>query len=72
MTIVGDVRSNGSERPLSVRQTEILDDGTLVTTEYNPPGHVVRKTYYWSSDAEQLTRILARTLNRDRRESGPG
>jgi YD repeat-containing protein len=49
-----------------VRRTEILDDGTLVTTEYNPLGHVVRQTYYWSSDAEQLTRILARTLSRER------
>ena len=49
-----------------MRQTEILADGTLVTTEYNPPGQVVRQTYYWSPDAEELARILARTLNRDR------
>jgi YD repeat-containing protein len=65
LTIVRDVRNDGSERPPSVRRTERLADGTLVTIEYNPLGRVVRETYYWSSDAEQLSRILERTLKRD-------
>jgi hypothetical protein len=57
------VQSDGSERPPSVRQTEILDDGTLVMTDYSPRGEVLRQTYYWSPDAELLRLILARTLN---------
>ena len=59
------VQNNGSERPPSVRQTEILSDGTLVTTEYSPRREVLRQTYYWSSDAELLTQILARTLGHE-------
>ena len=48
-----------SERPPSVRRSEFLDDGTLVTTEYDLRGQVVRQTYYWSPDQTQLLRILA-------------
>jgi YD repeat-containing protein len=62
---VREVRENGSERPPSVRQAELLDDGTLVTLEYDQRGQVVRQSYYWSPDAELLRSILARTLNRD-------
>ena len=58
------VQNDGSERPPSVRQTEILDDGTLVFTDFSPRGEVVGQTYYWSSDAELLNLILARTLNK--------
>ena len=57
------MQSDGSERPPSVRQTEILDDGTLVVTEYGSRREVVRQSYYWSPDAELLRLILARTLN---------
>jgi hypothetical protein len=62
------VRENGSERPPSVRQAEVLDDGTLVTVEYDHRGEVVRQAYYWLSDAELLRSILSRTLNRDGHE----
>ena len=57
--------NDGSERPPSVRQTEILEDGTLVTTEYSPQREVLRQTYYWSPDAELLRLILTRTLGRE-------
>ena len=63
LTIVRGVNNDRSERPPSVRQTEFLEDGTLVIAEYNPRGQVVRKSYYWSADEELLERILARTLN---------
>jgi hypothetical protein len=59
------VQSNGSERPPSVRQTEILEDRTLVMTEFSPRLEVVRQTYYRSPDAELLRLILERTLNED-------
>jgi len=65
LAIVRDVRENGSERPPSVRQAEFLDDGTLVTVEYDPRGQGVRQTYYRSPDAGLLRSILSRTLNRD-------
>ena len=58
------VEHNGSERPPSVRQVEILDDGTIVTVEYDPRGQVVRRSYYWTPDAELLSRILSATLGR--------
>jgi hypothetical protein len=58
------VDNNRSERPPSVRQTEFLEDGTLVIAEYDPRGQVVRKSYYWSADIELLERILARALER--------
>jgi hypothetical protein len=45
-----------------VRQTEFLDDGTLVIVEYDPHGQVVRKSCYWSPDRELLERILAGRL----------
>jgi hypothetical protein len=61
------VRENGSERPPSVRQAELLDDGTLVTVEYDHCGEVVHQAYYWSPDAELLRSILSQTLNRDGR-----
>jgi hypothetical protein len=48
-----------SERPPGVRQSEFLDDGTLVTTEYDRCGQVVRRTHYWSPDQALLIRILA-------------
>jgi hypothetical protein len=48
-----------------VRQAELLDDGTLVTVEYDHRGQVARQSYYWSPDAELLRSILARTLNHD-------
>jgi hypothetical protein len=57
------VRENDSERPPSVRQAELLDDGTLVTVEYDHRGQVVRQAYYWSPDAELIRSILSRTLN---------
>ena len=59
---------NGSERPPSVRQTEILDDGTLVMTDYSPRREVLRQTYYWSPDAKLLTLILTRTLGENQRQ----
>lgn len=55
------VNNDRSERPPSVRQTEFLEDGTLVIAEYDPRGQVVRKSYYCSADAELLERILTRT-----------
>ena len=57
------MQKDGSERPPSVRQTEILDDGTLVVTDYGARREVLRQSYYWSPDAELLWLILARTLN---------
>ena len=65
------MQNDGSERPPSVRRTEILDDGTLVTTDYSPRGEIVRQTYYWSPDAELLSLILARTLDRAAPDSTP-
>ena len=53
---------NGSERPPSVRQVESLDDGTIVKVEYDPGREVVRPSYYWTPDAELLSRILSATL----------
>jgi hypothetical protein len=48
-----------SKRPPSVRQAVFRSDGTLVTTEYDRRGRVVRQTYYWSPDQAQLMRSLA-------------
>jgi hypothetical protein len=62
LTIVRVVNNDRSERPPSVRQTEFLDDGTLIIAEYDPRGQVVRKSCYWSPDRELLERILARSL----------
>ena len=62
LTIVRGVNNDRSERPPSVRQTEFLDDGTLVIVEYDPHGQVVRKSCYWSPDRELLERILAGKL----------
>jgi hypothetical protein len=62
LTIVRGVNNDRSERPPSVRQTEFLDDGTLVIVEYDPHGQVVRKSCYWSPDRELLERILAGRL----------
>lgn len=56
------VNNDRSERPPSVRQTELLEDGTLIIAEYDMRGLIVRKSYYWSPDTELLERILARTL----------
>jgi hypothetical protein len=56
------MKEDHSERPPSLRQTEFRDDGTLVTTEYDRLGKVVRQTYYWSPDQTQLMRILASLL----------
>jgi hypothetical protein len=56
------MKDDRSERPPSVRQTEFRDDGTLVTTEYDRRGQVVRQTYYWSPNQAQLMRILASLL----------
>lgn len=53
------MKEDHSERPPSLRQTEFRDDGTLVTTEHDPHGRVVRQSYYWSPDRAQLMRILA-------------
>jgi hypothetical protein len=50
-----------------VRQAELLDDGTLVTVEYDHRGQVVRQAYYWSPDAELIRSILSQTLTRDGR-----
>jgi hypothetical protein len=49
-----------------VQQVEILDDGTIVTVEYDPRGEVVRRSCYWTPDAELLSRILSATLGRAR------
>jgi hypothetical protein len=58
------VEHDGSERPPSVRQVEILDDGTIVTVEFDPRGDVVRRSYYWTPDDELLSRILSAALER--------
>jgi hypothetical protein len=63
LTIVRVV-NNRSERPSSVRQIEFFEDRTLVIAEYDPRGVVVRKSYYWSPDADLLEQILARALQR--------
>ena len=56
------MNNDRSERPPSVRQTEFLDDGTLIIVEYDTHGQVARKSCYWSPDRELLERILAGRL----------
>lgn len=58
------VEQNGSERPPSVRQIEILDDGTVVTVEFDPRGEVARRSYFWTPDGELLSQILSAALRR--------
>jgi len=48
-----------SGRPRSARQTELREDGTLVTTVYDRRGRVVKQVFYRSSDEKLLLRILA-------------
>lgn len=41
-----------------MRQTELKEDGTIVATDYDRRGHVVKQTFYRSSDKKLLMRIL--------------
>jgi hypothetical protein len=48
------------EPPQRVRRAERLRNGVVVVAEYALSGHLIGKTYYYTSDERRLTRILQR------------
>jgi hypothetical protein len=46
------------ERPRHLRQGKRLSNGTVVVTEYDAAGGLVRSTYYYTADEALVTKIV--------------
>jgi hypothetical protein len=45
-------------RPRHLRQGKKLSNGTVVVTEYDASGQLLRSTFYYSTDERLLARIV--------------
>ncbi len=45
-------------RPRHLRQGKRLSNGTVVVTEYDASGQLVRNTYYYTTDEALVTKIV--------------
>ena len=52
------MRGDRWERPRHLRRAKRLSNGTIVVTEYDTSGRIVRETYYDTADEALLTKIV--------------
>jgi hypothetical protein len=52
------VTNHRRERPRHLRRGKRLGNGTVVVTEFDASGQLVRSTYYYSTDDGLLTKLV--------------